>query len=485
MEDTKQKRKILDNKYILKKPIGKGAQGEVHLVKKIEDNQEYVAKLRIKEKEETKEQYHFINEINILNKLKNKEKRYVPFLYDWGEGYLKKEGEDIDENNLSKYLYLIIDYASKGDLFYYIQKAENGFKELHSKIIFKKIIEGIKYCHESNICHLDIKIPNLLLDENFEPLITDFGLSEEIYNLNNTPLEKKGLVGTRQYICPQMWIKKPYTGIDADIFSLGVVLFNLVTGKFGFDISVTNDKLYKLIANKYYELYWNQMSIAIPYISTLSNEFKNLYIKMVSFKPEKRPRINEILNDPWFAEINNMSEEQLNELHEEMMEEFVTLEAKKNSDNENLSHQTTGAGTAATYGTRGESSEKFFDPNIKIKKIKNGDKFANHYLHIKGIEPFDFMNSLVEHIKLNKDCGINVSENKLKFEANFDVEKNYEIDEELDEKENNCVILIKMYEDVDGGYLLNFIKKKGEIEDYYKLFLEIKIIIKELLNNYN
>ena len=483
MEDTKQKRKILDNKYILKKPIGKGAQGEVHLVKKIEDNQEYVAKLRIKEKEETKEQYHFINEINILNKLKNKEKRYVPFLYDWGEGYLKKEGEDIDENNLSKYLYLIIDYASKGDLFYYIQKAENGFKELYSKIIFKKIIEGIKYCHESNICHLDIKIPNLLLDENYEPIITDFGLSQEIYNLNNIPIQKQGLVGTPQYICPQMWLKKPYTGIDADIFSLGVVLFNLVTGKFGFGISVSNDKFYKDIANKYYELYWNQMAINIPYISKLSNEFKNLYIKMVSFKPEKRPRINEILNDPWFAEINNMSEEQLNEVHEELMEEFVSLEAKKNSDNENISHQTTDTDTAATYGTRGESSEKFFESNIKIKKIKNGDKFANHFIHIKGIDPYNFMNCLVEHIKLNKNCGINVSENKLKFEANFDdIEKNYEIDDDFDEKENNCVILIKMYEDIKGGYLLNFIKKKGEIDDYYKLFLEIKIIIKELLN---
>ena len=482
MEDKQKKREILDNKYILKQKIGSGAQGKIYLVEKIEDNKEYVAKLRKKDKEETKEQYHFMNEINILNKLKNKEKKYVPFLYDSGEGYRKIEGENTDENNLTKVLYLIIDYASKGDLFYYIQKSENGFKELHSKIIFKKIIEGIKYCHESNICHLDIKIENLLLGENYEPIITDFGLSQEIYNLNNIPLQKKGIVGTAKYMCPQMWLEKPYTGIDADIFSLGVVLFNLVTGKFGFGYAISKDQLYKDIANKYYELYWNQMSAKIPSISKLSNEFKNLYIKMVSFKPEKRPRINEILNDPWLAEINNMSEEQLNEVHEEMMEEFVTLEAKKNSDNENISYQTTGAGTAATYGTRGESSEKFFESDIKIKKIKNGDKFANHYLHIKGIEPFNFMNSLVEHIKLNKDCGINVSDKKLKFEANFDVENNYEIDDELDEKDNNCIIIIKMYEDIEGGYLLNFIKKKGEIEDYYKLFLEIKIIIKELLN---
>ena len=481
MENKKKQRKILDNKYIIKKRIGYGAQGEVFLVEKIEDNMEYVAKLRIKEKEETKEQNHFINEINILNKLKNKDKRYVPYLYDSGEGYIKKEGEDIDESNLTIVLYLIIDYASKGDLFYYIQKAQNGFKEVHSKVLFKKILEGIKYCHESNICHLDIKIPNLLLDENFEPIITDFGLSQAIYNLDNTPIQKIDLVGTPQYICPQMWLKKPYTGIDADIFSLGVVLFNLVTGKFGFGISVVNDKFYKDIANKYYELYWNQLAMNIPYISKVSDEFKNLYIKMISFKPEKRPRINEILNDPWFKEINTMTEEELNKIQEEIMEEFVSLEAKKNSDNENISRQTTDIGI--TYGTRGDSSEKYFDSNIKIKKIKKGEKFANHYLKIKGIEPFKFMNALVDQIKItyNNSC-LDVSEKKLKFEANFDIEKNYEIDEEFDEKENNCVILIKLYEDIKGGYLLNFIKKKGEIDEYYKLFLEIKKIIKELLN---
>ena len=187
---------------------------------KIEDNKEYVAKLRKKEKEETKEQYHFMNEIYILNKLKNKEKRYVPFLYDSGAGFIKEEGEDIDENNLEKVLYLIIDYASKGDLFYYIQKSENGFKELHSKIIFKKIIEGIKYCHESNICHLDIKIENILLDEEYDPLITDFGLSSYITYKNGIEIPKIDRVGTPNYMCPQM-IKKEHLNYIARLLKKG------------------------------------------------------------------------------------------------------------------------------------------------------------------------------------------------------------------------------------------------------------------------
>ena len=63
MEDKQKKREILDNKYILKQKIGSGAQGKIYLVEKIEDNKEYVAKLRKKDKEETKEQYHFMNEI--------------------------------------------------------------------------------------------------------------------------------------------------------------------------------------------------------------------------------------------------------------------------------------------------------------------------------------------------------------------------------------------------------------------------------------
>jgi serine/threonine protein kinase len=482
MEDEQKPRKILDNKYIIKRKIGYGAQGEIFLVENIGDNAEYVVKSRIKEKEPTKEQNLFLNEISILNKLKSKEKKYVPYLYDSGEGFIKKEGENIDENNLTKYLYLVIDYAAKGDLYYYVQKAETGFKEIHCKILFKKIIEGIKYCHESNICHLDIKIPNLLLDENFEPKITDFGLSREIYNLSNVPIEMQGLVGTQKYICPQMWMRKPYTGIDADIFSLGVVLFNLVTGKFGFDYSMPNEKYYKNIANKYFGLYWNKIIMEFPYISKLSDEFKNLYIKMISFKPEKRPRIDEILKDPWFQEINDMSEEQLNEIKEEIMEEFTNLEAKKNSDNESLSNQTTGPGYTGATANRGDSSVgKYFDSNIKPKKIRNGDKFANHYVKINGIEPVNFMNSLIEKIKNKYKFDLDCSDKKLKFEANFEIEKNYEIDEELDENDNNCTILIKMYEDIEGGYLLNFIKKKGEIDDYYKLFLEIKNIIKELL----
>ena len=484
--EVQKPRKILDNKYVLKKRIGFGAQGDIYLVEKIDNNAELVVKLRNKEDISSIEENFFLNEINILKKLRSKEKKYVPYLYDYGEGYIKKEGMNENEINLKKYLYLIIDYASKGDLYYYIKKNPKGFEELHAKILFKKIVEGIKYCHDNNICHLDIKIANILLDNSFSPMITDFGLSQEIKDSNDVIKEKKKFVGTLQYMCPQILSKEPYSGVEADIFSLGVVLFNIVTGKFGFGISLKNDNFYSYIATKNFKSYWAKVESIIPDISHYSEEFKNLYIKMISLKGDKRPRLNEILNDPWFKEINDMSEDELNEVKEKIMEEFLELEEKKNKDNENIQNNQKTDYTD-NPSNRGLSSEQYFKESIEIKKIKKGEKFANHYLKINGINPVDFMNLLVNYInkKYENKCGVEISEKKLKFKVNFEIKPEYEFDsEELEEEEinNNCYIKIKMYEDNEGGYLLNFIKMKGDIDNYYKYFLEIKDMIKELLN---
>ena len=481
-------RKILDNKYILKKQIGAGTQGEVYLALKIGDNQnnEYVVKLSKKKNssEDEEEQRNFMYEIEILKKLSNTEKKYVPQLYDYGNGYLKTEGSNEDESDLVKRLYLVIDYAEKGDLFLYLKKAPTGLKELHAKYLFKKILEGIQYCHKANICHLDIKIGNILLDGNFDPIITDFGYSQLIKDSNNNILKKRGIVGTPPYICPQIWYNETYNGIDADIFSLGVVLFNLVTGNYGFDTSHKKDKNYKYIFNKYFNSYWKDITEQLPCIEKISKEFKELYIKMVSYNPEKRPSIDNILNDPWMMEINKMNEEELDNLHKNIMEEFIELEVKKNSDNEVIEANKNTAYTDKDIGdgSRGESPEQYFDESLKLKKIKKGEKFANHYLKINELLPAKFMNVLVEKIRQKyEDCKIEVSEKKFAFVAKFDIEQDFEEMEEFEEKNNLCNIKIKLYEDEEGGYFINFIKKQGLIEDYYEFFTEIKAIIKKLL----
>ena len=506
--ETQKPRRIIDNKYIIKKRLGYGAQGEVFLVEKIGDNNEYVVKIINEDKVSSENKNNFMSEIEILKILSNQEKKYVPYLFDSGEGFVKKEGENVDESDLVKRLYLVIDFAVNRDLFYYLTITDRGFKELHVKMIFKKILEGIQYCHEKNICHLDIKTANILLDEKYDPKITDFGLAQEISDSKGIPLHKNSLVGTPQYVCPQIWLSESYKGIDADIFSLGVVLFNLMTGNYGFGVSVHKDPFYNLIINKFDKKYWNKIAIKVSRISELSEEFKTLYMRMVSFNPGKRPSIKEILNDPWMKEINDMNEDQLEQLNLEIIDEFMKLKYKKDKLNETFESNQNSDNLDFDMNSRGASLEQMFKENIKIKKIKKGEKFADHFIKIKGeINPYNFMNDLLDKIKSKyEDCFIEVSKEKMIFEVIFEIEQ--EIEEEIGEEneqeieeeneqeneqemkndidfgdiDNSCVIKIKMYEDEEGGFFVNFIKKKGDIENYYKLFLEIKGIIKKILN---
>ena len=322
--EKKKPRKILDNKYVIKKRLGYEAQGEVFLVEKIEDHNEYIAKIIYEQKCSEYEKNYFRNEIEILELLSNEEKKYVPHLYAHGEGYVKYEGEK--EEGLIKRDYFIINYTKYRDLSYYLQMAPRGLKEVHVKLIFKKILECIQYCHNKNICHLDIKIQNILLDEIYNPLITDFGLSSYISYQNGKEVPKKDRVGTINYMCPQMIENKPYFGIDADIFSLGVLLFKLVTGEFGFKIASQTDNFYQYIMMKYTATFWEKKSATKPQILNTSDEFKKLFIDMVSYNPKNRPRIEKILNGDWMKEINDMNEEQLNKLNDEIIEEFMRIE---------------------------------------------------------------------------------------------------------------------------------------------------------------
>ena len=85
------------------------------------------------------------------------------------------------------------------------------FTERQSKLIFKKILEGVRALHNANICHRDLKPGNILLDENYNPKITDFYIS--CMNMNNL----QEYVGKREYKAPEILVKQPYDGILADI----------------------------------------------------------------------------------------------------------------------------------------------------------------------------------------------------------------------------------------------------------------------------
>ena len=169
--------------------------------------------------------------------------------------------------------------------------------------------------HNANLCHRDLKPENILLDGDYNTKITGFYFS--CMNMNNL----QGHAGTISNAAPEVLANQPYDGILADIFSLGQLLFNLVAGQFGFHSATPNDQFYGLIMAQNFAQYWQNFANL-----NLSQEFRNLFIRMVNPNPAQRPTIDQILNDAWMQEINNLNEEQMDTLENQVRNVFQLRE---------------------------------------------------------------------------------------------------------------------------------------------------------------
>jgi serine/threonine protein kinase len=192
---------------------------------------------------------------------------------------------------------MIMEYAEGGELFNYVLEKKH-LSEDESRRIFQQIIDAIYYLHQIGVCHRDLKLENILMNENNEPILCDFGFSGEIKGEDGTG-RLVTFVGTNSYACPEILRCKPYDGIKCDIFSLGVILFILCFKCFGFGSALPNDYLYRLIIKKRYDQYWEEVGkkIGKEKINNISPELKALILKMISFVPNERPSIEDILNE--------------------------------------------------------------------------------------------------------------------------------------------------------------------------------------------
>ncbi len=152
----------------------------------------------------------------------------------------------MESNNM---LYLVCEYATNGELYEYILR--NG--AMNEKLAcekFHQIVNAVDYCHKKNIVHRDLKVKlnlknktvsksnfyffkseNLLLDSNLNIKLADFGFAN-YYDMIN-PL--KTFCGSAPYAAPEVFCGQKYFGPEIDVWSLGVILYVLVTGKLNFN----------------------------------------------------------------------------------------------------------------------------------------------------------------------------------------------------------------------------------------------------------
>lgn len=177
---------------------------------------------------------------------------------------------------------MVLEYAG-GELFDYIVK-HGKMPEAKARKFFQQIVCAVEYCHRHKIVHRDLKPENLLLDENLNVKIADFGLSNIMTDGNFL----KTSCGSPNYAAPEVISGKLYAGPEVDVWSCGVILYVLLVGRLPFDDEYI-PALFKKIAQGNYN---------VPHY--LSEGAVHLIRRMLQVNPVNRITIQEIRNNDWF-----------------------------------------------------------------------------------------------------------------------------------------------------------------------------------------
>ncbi|KAJ8309427.1 hypothetical protein KUTeg_014301 [Tegillarca granosa] len=181
-----------------------------------------------------------------------------------------------------KTLYLVMEYASGGEVFDYLV-AHGRMKEKEARSKFRQIVSAVQYCHQKRIVHRDLKAENLLLDGDMNIKIADFGFSNEFVPGNKLDT----FCGSPPYAAPELFQGKKYDGPEVDVWSLGVILYTLVSGSLPFDGQNLKELRERVLRGKY----------RIPFY--MSTDCENLLKKFLVLNPTKRASLENIMKDRW------------------------------------------------------------------------------------------------------------------------------------------------------------------------------------------
>ena len=263
---------IISNKkideYEIIKELGKGSYATVKLVIHKKNNNKFAMKIyRKKSLLDPQKKNTVENEIKILKQLNNSN---IMKLYEIIE--------------TPKYLYLIMEYIDGISLLETIKKeTSHCFEEQRALKIFVQIIKANIYCQTKNICHRDLKLENILILKNDLIKLIDFGFAVKTDKETYQYL----FCGSPSYMAPEIVNKQKYIAQYSDIWSLGVLFYSMLYGRFPFKAK-TQSELFKKI---------NDAEVEFPNDIEINDKIKILLKKIFVLIPAQRPSLQEILND--------------------------------------------------------------------------------------------------------------------------------------------------------------------------------------------
>ncbi|EZA49997.1 Serine/threonine-protein kinase PLK4 [Ooceraea biroi] len=196
----------------------------------------------------------------------------------------------------ANYVYLVLELCHNGELQRFLKaQGTKVLSEDHAAPIIRQVVQGLLYLHSHQILHRDLSLSNLLLTRDMQVKIADFGLATQL----NKPDEKHlTMCGTPNYISPEVATRSSH-GPEADVWSLGCMLYTLLVGKPPFDTDAIKSTLTRVVMADY---------VMPPH---LSDNAKDLIDKLLKKNPKDRIRLRDIQKHPFIASVEK------NRLHSE------------------------------------------------------------------------------------------------------------------------------------------------------------------------
>eukprot|EP00330_Aristerostoma_sp_ATCC50986_P010921 CAMPEP_0114592136 /NCGR_PEP_ID=MMETSP0125-20121206/14043_1 /TAXON_ID=485358 ORGANISM="Aristerostoma sp., Strain ATCC 50986" /NCGR_SAMPLE_ID=MMETSP0125 /ASSEMBLY_ACC=CAM_ASM_000245 /LENGTH=329 /DNA_ID=CAMNT_0001790639 /DNA_START=95 /DNA_END=1084 /DNA_ORIENTATION=- len=299
------------SKYTLTKTLGTGLF-KVKLAVDQTDKKTYAAKVckSYSRQDLLQQEAEIIKQINNLN-IPNIVKM-IEFFENNGKTPTKPM---IDETQQSLKPYkchsaMILELAANETIFDYVLGA-GPFDDKLARTYFKKLITAISQLHKNGYVHRDLKLENLLLNDNFDLLIADFGFAATFTESIGDRMKTR--LGTENYMPPEMYsIGGDYSGTKADIFSCGVALFIMMLGRPPFFKAKSNDPFYKHQLNGTPSKFWNIYETKINNNQEYDKSWKEIIDAMIHPQEDKRPSAEELLEFEWMKG-DVLSDEELKE----------------------------------------------------------------------------------------------------------------------------------------------------------------------------
>lgn len=258
--------------YQYDKLLGIGSTSVVLLIENEKSHEKYSSKVISKTDVINRNMYgSILREINVQKSISH------PNIIEFKESFeLKNEDEE--------YIFIVMEYCENGDLLKYA--SNYGFKsETIKKKIIRDFLRGIQYLHSKEISHGDIKAENILLDSHLNAKLCDFGYCRTRIRAGD---ENKN--GTLFYSAPELFCSGPFNTLKSDIYAIGITLYSITELEFPFDDGSDQFIIRQIVSGR------------LTFNSGIDKNLKKLIEKCTDLDPNRRPSVDEILNDDYLCD---------------------------------------------------------------------------------------------------------------------------------------------------------------------------------------